>query len=94
MVQIFDLAQLAIYVLVAAASLGLIVTIIRIGKDRWREAASLSGSATTVFKGEVKTDRDGLRDPRVSKGKVWNKATERWQQQGKLSDEYVRNMVG
>lgn len=90
---VFDVALLALLVVAASVTLGLLVTVVHIGRDRWKEAASLSGSTSTVLKGEVETDRDGLRDPRVSKGKVWDKATQHWRSQGKLSDEYVKNMV-
>jgi hypothetical protein len=71
----------------------MLLTVIHIGRDRWKETGNLSGSAGQVLLGEVKTDRDGLRDPRVSKGKVWDNATQHWRRQGKLSDEYVKNMV-
>ena len=77
----------------AGVILGLVVTIVRIGSDRWKEAAQLSGTAHKVLVGEVETDRDGLRDPRVAKGKVWKKATKSWSPQGKLADEYIKNLV-
>jgi len=93
MVMIFEIAKLALMVIAAGISFGFLFTVLHIGRDRWKEAGALSGSTRQVLRGEVETDRDGLRDPRVSKGKVWNKATEHWQRQGKLSDEYVKNMV-
>ncbi len=93
MAILFEVAKLALLVIAAGISIGMLFTVIHIGRDRWKEAGFLSGSASQVLQGEVETDRDGLRDPRVSKGKVWDKATERWRRQGKLSDEYVKNMV-
>ena len=93
MVILFEVAKLALIVIAAGISIGMLFTVIHIGYDRWKEAGRLSGSPDQVLKGEVETDRDGLRDPRVSKGKVWDKATQHWRRQGKLSDEYVKNMV-
>lgn len=88
---------IAVFVALAAV-LGVLVaffvSVFKIGQDRWREAAELTGSTKAALAGEVETDRDGLRDPRVAKGKVWNKVTQKWQSQGKLSDEYLKNMVG
>jgi len=93
MAILIEVAQLALIVIAAGIFIGMLFTVIHIGRDRWKEAGALSGSAKNVLQGEVETDRDGLRDPRVSKGKVWDKATQHWRRQGKLSDEYVRNMV-
>ena len=93
MALLFELARLALVVIAAGVALGMLATVFHIGRDRWREAADLSGSAPKVLKGEVETDRDGLRDPRVTKGKVFDKATKHWRSQGKLSDEYIKNMV-
>jgi hypothetical protein len=44
--------------------------------------------------GGVQADRNGLSDPRVVKGKIFKKSLSKWQPQGKLSDEYLKNMVG
>lgn len=93
MAILFEIAKLALLVISVGISLGLLVTVIHIGRDRWKEAGVLSGSAIQVFQGEVETDRGGQRDPRVSKGKVWDQATRHWRRQGKLSDDYVKNMV-
>lgn len=90
---LFEIAELALIMIAAGVSIGMLFTVVHIGRDRWQEAGKLSGSASKVLKGEVETDRDGLRDPRVTKGKVWDKATMHWRSQGKLSDEYVKNMV-
>lgn len=89
----FEVAKLAVIGTGSSVLIGVLFTVIHIGRDRWREAGALSGSARQVLQGEVLTDRDGQRDPRVSKGKVWDKATKHWRRQGKLSDEYIKNMV-
>ena len=94
MSALFGIALLVVIVIATGVSLGLLFTLLHIGRDRWKEAAKLSGSVGAVLKGEVETNRGGLRDPRVSKGKVWDKATGHWRRQGSLSDEYVKNMVG
>lgn len=73
--------------------LGLLRIVWSIPGQRWREASELSGSSVDVFYGEVEADRDGLRDPRVAKGKVWDNATSQWLPQGKLSDEYLNGLV-
>lgn len=91
---LFEIAGLILVLFATVISLAIFATVLRIGKDRWTEAGQLSGSTKQVFRGEVETDRDGLRDSRVAKGKVWNKATKHWERQGKLSDEYVKNLVG
>ena len=90
---LFESAKVALIAIFAALSVGLTATVVHIGRDRWREAGSLSGSLRKVLKGEVETDRNGLRDPRVTKGKVWDEATKHWRSQGKLADEYIKSMV-
>ena len=90
----FYFALAVFFLIMAGLCLAILLTVIRIGSDRWREASSLSGPLSKVLTGEVEGDRDGLRDPRVAKGKVWKKATSKWGAQGKLSDEYIKNMAG
>ena len=90
---LFESAKVALIAIFAALAVGLTTTMVYIGRDRWREAGSLSGSLRKVLRGEVKTDRNGLRDPRVTKGKVWDETTQCWRSQGKLADEYIKNMV-
>jgi hypothetical protein len=80
-------------VILGGALLAFALAVFRIGPNRWSEASELSGSMSTVLRGEVTADRDGIRDPRVVKGKVFKRATSSWKPQGKLSDEYLKNMV-
>lgn len=91
--MIFQLALIFSLVVLFLIVAGLTVTVLRIGHGQWREARELSGSLSAVIKGEVEADRDGLPDPRIVKGKIWNIATKSWTPQGKLSDEFVKNMV-
>ena len=90
---LFESAKVALIAIFAALFVGLTATMVHIGRDRWREAGALSGSLGKVLQGEVETDRNGLRDPRVAKGKVWDEATKHWRSQGQLTDEYVKKMV-
>lgn len=90
---LIDFAKVILLVIAAGVSIGLLFTVLHIGKERWREAGKLTGSFKGALQGEVEADRNGLRDPRVAKGKVWDKATKNWRRQGKLSDEYVKSAV-
>jgi len=72
----------------------LLLVMIRQGWARSREVVRLQGGPTRVLRGEVDADRDGLRDPRVTKGLVYDKKTGRYVRQGKLADEDVVALVG
>jgi hypothetical protein len=86
-------AAAVLFLILGAFVLAVVLSVIKVGSSRWDEASSLSGSMATVLAGEVEGDRDGLRDPRIAKGKVWKKATSTWVPQGKLADEYIKNMA-
>ena len=90
---VFISILLVLIVFLLIALIGLLRIVFSIPGQRWQEASELSGSSSEVFYGEVEADRDGLRDPRVAKGKVWDRATSRWLPQGKLSDEYLNSLV-
>lgn len=61
----------------------------RRGVARHKQVRALQGGLEKALKGEVETDRGGLRDPRVAKGIVFDRREQRFLKQGKLSDEYV-----
>ena len=80
----------------AAASflLSLVSVLLRRGLDRHREVAELQGSYADVVTGRVVPDRDGLPDPRIAKGFVYDVRCRRFVAQGRLADEYVAALVG
>jgi hypothetical protein len=80
-------------IVLAGALLAFLLAVFRIGPNRWQEASRLSGGGSKALYGEVEADRNGIRDPRIVKGKVFKWATKTWEPQGKLSDEYLKNMV-
>ncbi len=86
-------AVAVVFLILGSFILAVILSVIKVGSSKWDEAASLSGSMAAVLAGEVEGDRDGLRDPRIAKGKVWKKATATWAPQGKLAEEYIKNMA-
>ncbi|UWR37699.1 hypothetical protein [Sulfitobacter sp. W074] len=77
-----------------AGVIGFLRIVLSVPSSRWTEANQLSGSSEKVLYGEVQSDPNGLRDPRIAKGKVWDKATQNWLPQGKLSDEYLNGLAG
>ena len=93
MLILLNVVMLVLLLVAQCFLVALLVTVLRIGRHRWDEARNLSGSFKSVLLGEVKTNRDGQRDIRVSKGMVWDKARQRRRCQGKLSDEYIRSLV-
>lgn len=76
-----------------AVLVGFLRIVLSVPASRWAEASELSGTSSNVMYGEVKADPDGLRDPRIAKGKVWDRASKQWMPQGKLSDEYLNGLV-
>lgn len=94
MSSILILAGIIFLIVISGLILAFAYAVYRVDSGRWKEASKLSGSASIVLAGSVKADRNGLSDPRVVKGKVFEKALSKWQPQGKLSDEYLKNMVG
>ncbi|WP_156783344.1 hypothetical protein [Roseovarius nubinhibens] len=74
--------------------IGFLMIVCSVSSSRWREAHRLSPSPKKVIMGEVVAEPNGLRDPRIAKGKVWDTATENWLPQGKLSDEYLNGLAG
>jgi hypothetical protein len=54
----------------------------------------LQGGVMTVLRGEVRADRDGLADPRVAKGLVYDERKKLFVAQGKLTDEYISSLIG
>ena len=78
---------------ILAFLVGFLRIVLSVPTGRWYEAHALSGSPTKALYGEVEADPNGLRDPRIAKGKVWDRATKGWLPQGKLSDEYLNSLV-
>ncbi len=78
---------------IALILLMMLATVLHIGKARWEEAGRISGSVRKAFWGEVDPEPGGVRDIRVSKGQAWDKKQQCWIDQGKLSDDYVRDLV-
>ncbi len=93
MSTVLYIALALFFLILGGVFLAFLLAALKIGFERWREASHLSGPLKNVFFGEVKADRDGLRDARIAKGKVWDKATKKWRSQGKLSDDYIKYMV-
>lgn len=58
--------------------------------DRNRNRAH---SITAVVRGEVSTKFDGLRDDKVAAGIAIDKRTNEWKEQGRLSDEALRDTL-
>ncbi len=93
MTTFFFISFAALLFLALIFIIGLLRVVFSIPTEKWAEANELSGSVQNALLGEVETDRDGLPDPRVAKGEVWNEATKQWLPQGKLSDEYLNSLV-
>lgn len=93
MAEVFFLSLTILAAFALILVLGFLRVVLTVPSNRWAEASELSGGTSTVLFGEVESDRDGLPDPRVAKGKVWDDATKQWLPQGKLSDEYLNSLA-
>ncbi len=71
----------------------MLATVLHVGKERWEEAGRISGSVRKAFMGEVDPEPGGVRDIRVTRGRVWDRKKRRYLRQGKLTDDYVRGLV-
>jgi hypothetical protein len=93
MQTVFIISVFLVCIVLLSFIVGFLRIVISIPTSRWAEAHALSGSATQALHGEVQADPNGLRDPRIAKGKVWDNATSKWLPQGKLSDEYLNSLA-
>ena len=73
--------------------IGFLRIVLSVPSTRWAEGHVLSGSPAKALYGEVDADPNGLRDPRIAKGKIWDRGTKNWLAQGKLSDEYLNSLA-
>ncbi len=87
------IAGLALVMIAFGYWVVVLATVLHVGKERWDEANEISGPPMKAFMGEVETTPGGVRDIRVSKGLVWDKKKDRWVRQGKLSDEYIQDLI-
>lgn len=76
---IFFAAYLATYLL----------AVYRKGPRRIEELRQLQGGFGVALRGDVAVDRNGMLDPRVTKGIVFDRKRGKFVRQGKVSDEYV-----
>jgi hypothetical protein len=61
-------------------------------RNRNRVAQGASG-LRTILRGEVPTKYDGVRDDKVAAGVAIDLRTNRWREQGRLSDEALRDVL-
>lgn len=94
MLLVTYLAAAVAFSVIAVAAATFVWVLFSEGRTRHREVASLQRGVGGAFLGNIPTDVDGIKDPRVAKGFVYNKSTKKLEGQGKLSDEYVSALLG
>lgn len=67
------------------------VKIVRCNSSEYKRNAVRASSILSVFMGDVKTRRDGLRDDKVAAGLALR--TGRWVEQGRFSDEALHDAL-
>ena len=96
---ILDLLRgIAVFVLVPAALILTVVTA-RLNRVYWTARSEYqrnqarSPSLRSVLRGEAPSFYDGVRDERVAAGVARDLKTNKWVEQGKLSEEAVSNVL-
>lgn len=93
LIEILITALGLLVLVVAGIVLAVLIVVFRAKPHEHTEASRLTGGFSSAVLGEVVTDRDGLKDPRVEKGMIWNRRKGEFIAQGKISDEYLKSLV-